>query len=138
MTDLTKNVHVQVLADWTVQYGPIYKFNLSGLDFLVITDPEEVTKLSSRELSLPKANKFYKGLNTVGTCLSPGHLVCFHFLVFSFFGGCKYCRRLLQNTGVNEHWQQSDNLVTRHVQGPSRHLRTLQCWLCGKGLCHAL
>ena len=75
MTDLAKHLHVQVLADWTVRYGSIYKFNLSGLDFLVITDPEEVTKLSSRELSLPKANKFYKGLNTVGTCVSPGHLV---------------------------------------------------------------
>ena len=49
--------------------------NSTFLDFLVITDPEEVTKLSSRELSLPKANHLYKGLNTVGTCMSPGHLV---------------------------------------------------------------
>ena len=72
---LTERVHVQVLAEWTVRYGPIYKFSLSGLDLLVITDPEEVTKLSSRELSLPKANLFYKGVNTVGTCLTPGHLV---------------------------------------------------------------
>ena len=75
LKDLTEHAYVQVLADWTVQYGPIYKFSLSGLDLLVITDPEEVTKLSSRELSLPKANLFYKGVNTVGTCFTPGHLV---------------------------------------------------------------
>ena len=42
----------------------------------MITDPHEVFKLSSRELSLPKASFFYKGLNTVG------------------------CRVCLQNTGA--------------------------------------
>ncbi len=36
------------------------------MDVLVITDPHEVFKLSSRELNLPKANFFYKGVNTVG------------------------------------------------------------------------
>lgn len=56
----------QVLARWTAQYGPIYKWNLSGMDVLVITDPHEVFKLSSRELNLPKASFFYKGVNTVG------------------------------------------------------------------------
>lgn len=56
----------QVLAKWTAQYGPIYKWNLSGMDVLVITDPHEVVKLSSRELNLPKASFFYKGVNTVG------------------------------------------------------------------------
>lgn len=38
------------------------------MDVLVITDPHEVFKLSSRELNLPKASFFYKGVNTVGGC----------------------------------------------------------------------
>jgi len=38
------------------------------MDVLVITDPHEVFKLSSRELSLPKASFFYNGVNTVGCC----------------------------------------------------------------------
>ncbi|DBA72449.1 TPA: hypothetical protein ACH3X2_010475 [Trebouxia sp. C0005] len=54
----------KVLARWTAHYGPIYKWNLSGMDVLVITDPHEVFKLSSRELNLPKASFFYKGVNT--------------------------------------------------------------------------
>lgn len=36
------------------------------MDVLVITDPHEVVKLSSREFNLPKASFFYKGVNTVG------------------------------------------------------------------------
>ena len=35
------------------------------MDLLVITDPEEVIKLSSREMNLPKAALFYNGINTV-------------------------------------------------------------------------
>ena len=38
------------------------------MDVLVITDPHEVFKLSSRELNLPKASFFYKGVNPVGCC----------------------------------------------------------------------
>ena len=65
---------MQVLADWTAQYGPIYKWNMTGLDLLVITDPEEVIKLSSREMNLPKAGLFYKPVNTVRLCMILGGL----------------------------------------------------------------
>ena len=66
---------VQVLAEWTAQYGPIYKWNLTGIDLLVITDPEEVIKLSSREMNLPKAALFYNPLNTVRFCMTLGDLI---------------------------------------------------------------
>lgn len=59
---------MQVLANWTAQHGAVFKWNLSGMDLLVITDPEEVIKLCSREMSLPKANFAYKALNGVGLC----------------------------------------------------------------------
>ena len=56
---------MQVLADWTNQYGSIFKWNMVGVDILVITDPEEVAKLSSREANLPKAKMLYDAINTV-------------------------------------------------------------------------
>ncbi len=60
---------VQILAQWTNKYGSIFKWNIAGQDMLVITDPEEVSKLCSRDLNLPKSAPFYKGLNHV----SPRH-----------------------------------------------------------------
>ena len=56
---------VQVLAQWTTLYGPIFKWNMLGLDMLVITAPDEVAKLSGRDASLPKAKVIYKALNAV-------------------------------------------------------------------------
>ena len=58
---------MQVLARWTNQYGSVFKWSLMGQDILVITDPEEVYKLCSREANLPKAWALYKGLNTVSS-----------------------------------------------------------------------
>ena len=46
------------------------------MDLLVITDPEEVIKLSSRETNLPKAGLFYKAINTVRLCLILSLLPC--------------------------------------------------------------
>ncbi|KAL0048837.1 hypothetical protein WJX82_000386 [Trebouxia sp. C0006] len=54
----------KVLAKWTNEYGSVFKWSLIGKDILVITDPEEVYKLCSREANLPKAWALYKGLNT--------------------------------------------------------------------------
>ena len=65
------------MADWTAQYGAIYKWKLTGMDLLVITDPEEVIKLSSRETNLPKADLFYKPINTVRLCL----ILCCHLVI---------------------------------------------------------
>jgi hypothetical protein len=56
---------VQILAQWTNTYGSVFKWNIAGQDMLVITDPEEVSKLCSRDLNLPKSAPFYKGLNHV-------------------------------------------------------------------------
>ena len=47
------------------------------MDLLVITDPEEVIKLSSRETNLPKADLFYKPINTVRLCL----ILCCHLVI---------------------------------------------------------
>lgn len=56
-----------MLAKWTNEYGSMFKWRLIGKDILVITDPEEVYKLCSREANLPKAWALYKGLNTVSS-----------------------------------------------------------------------
>lgn len=56
---------VQILAQWTDRYGPMFKWSLAGTNVLVITDPEEVNKFCSREMNLPKANAFYTGINPV-------------------------------------------------------------------------
>ena len=56
---------VQILAQWTSRYGPVFKWSLAGSNVLVITDPEEVNKFCSREMNLPKASAFYTGLNSV-------------------------------------------------------------------------
>ena len=58
---------IHVLARWTNQYGSVFKWSLIGQDILVITDPEEVYKLCSREANLPKARALYKSLNTVSS-----------------------------------------------------------------------
>ncbi|KAL0038434.1 hypothetical protein WJX77_006294 [Trebouxia sp. C0004] len=55
---------MQVLAKWTNEYGSLFKWSLINQDILVITDPEEVYKLCSREVNLPKPRALYKGLNT--------------------------------------------------------------------------
>ena len=51
--------HLQTLAGWAALYGPIFKWGLAGMNILVITDPEEMSKLVSREASPPKAVKSY-------------------------------------------------------------------------------
>ena len=56
---------MQVFAQWANQLGPIYKCSLGVGDFIVITDPDETCKLSSRELDIPKDYLAYKGLNPV-------------------------------------------------------------------------
>ena len=79
---------MQILAQWTNTYGSVFKWNIAGQDMLVITDPEEVTKLCSRDLNLPKAAPFYKGLNHVrprheyALCTSATHRYthCMHCL----------------------------------------------------------
>ena len=59
-----------MLAQWTFQYGPIFKWNLVGKTMLVITDPVEVYKLCGREAQLDKARFLYKLLNTVRMMLA--------------------------------------------------------------------
>ena len=56
---------LQVFAHWANQFGPIYKCSIGPGDVLVITDPEEVLKLSSREMDIPKDYLAYRGLNPV-------------------------------------------------------------------------
>ena len=56
---------MQILAQWTNTYGSVFNWNIAGQNMLVITDPEEVSKLCSRDLNLPKSAPFYKGLNIV-------------------------------------------------------------------------
>ncbi|KAL3146212.1 hypothetical protein ABBQ32_002914 [Trebouxia sp. C0010 RCD-2024] len=53
----------RVLAQWTFQYGPIFKWNLAGKTILVVTDPVEVYKLCGREAQLDRARFMYKLLN---------------------------------------------------------------------------
>ena len=64
---------LQVLAQWAAQYGTIFKWNLVGKTLLVITDPEEVYKLCSREVNLDKPRLLYSGINTVSMCSSNVH-----------------------------------------------------------------
>lgn len=58
-----------MLAQWTQQHGPIFKWNLIGKTILVITDPVEVYKLCGREAQLDRARFMYKLLNAVSKFL---------------------------------------------------------------------
>ncbi|KAL0038458.1 hypothetical protein WJX77_007162 [Trebouxia sp. C0004] len=58
----SSHVH-RILVQWTNTYGSVFKWSIAGQEMLVITDPEEVSKLCGRDLNLPKAASFYKGLN---------------------------------------------------------------------------
>lgn len=63
---------------WTEQYGPIYKWKLANLDVVVVTDPDAVAKICSKEGSMAKSSIFYKGLNEVccsAHVLSSSHAV---------------------------------------------------------------
>lgn len=59
----------QVLAQWTAQFGSVFKWNLAGTTILVITDPDEVYKLCSRDANLGKPRIMYKLLNPVRVLL---------------------------------------------------------------------
>ena len=69
-----------MLAQWTFQYGPIFKWNLVGKTILVITDPVEVYKLCGREAQLDKARFIYKLLNAVSLVLAELEAAATHFL----------------------------------------------------------
>ena len=60
---------LKILARWTDQYGPVYKWRLGPKTILVVTDPVEVLKLCSKEANLPKFALAYKALNTVSSVL---------------------------------------------------------------------
>ncbi|KAL3157249.1 hypothetical protein ABBQ38_001484 [Trebouxia sp. C0009 RCD-2024] len=53
----------RVLAQWTLQYGSIFKWNLAGRILLVITDPDEVYKLCSKDGQQEKPRFMYKQIN---------------------------------------------------------------------------
>lgn len=55
----------QVLAQWTTQFGSIFKWNLAGTTILVITDPVEVYRLCGRDANLGKPRVMYKHMNPV-------------------------------------------------------------------------
>ena len=54
--------HVQVLAQWTTQFGSVFKWSLAGKAILVITDPDEVHKLCGRDAHLTTRPRFVYGL----------------------------------------------------------------------------
>lgn len=86
----------QVLAKWTAEYGPVFKWKLAGVHILVITDPEEVVKLSGRELNLPKSRLFYKPLNAVSVAhplklLQRAHALCKGFEDLSLVSSLRPC-----------------------------------------------
>ena len=56
---------MQVLAQWTLQYGSVFKWNLAGRILLVITDPDEVYRLCSKDGQQEKPRFMYKQINTV-------------------------------------------------------------------------
>lgn len=60
---------VQKILQWTKQFGGIYKQRVgseSAAAVLVVTDPQEVQRLSGREENLPKWHAGYKILRQVG------------------------------------------------------------------------
>lgn len=72
---------MQIFADWAAQYGPVYKWNLVGVDLLVVSDPQEIAKLTSREANIPKTAMMYKMMNNVSWVVSlhiPARLLCLH------------------------------------------------------------
>lgn len=64
----------QVHAAWAKQYGTIVKWYLGPTAVLLVTDPEEVVKLTGKQANLPKWPVLYDLLNTVRKAPS----VCFH------------------------------------------------------------
>lgn len=52
-------------AAWAKQYGTIVKWYLGRTVVLLVTDPEEVVKLTGKEANLPKWPVLYDLLNTV-------------------------------------------------------------------------
>lgn len=60
---------MQIIAEWTVQHGPVFKWSLANVELLVVTDPVEVAKLASKQLDLPKAKQFYELTGNVRVCL---------------------------------------------------------------------
>lgn len=55
-----------MLLRWTKQYGGIFRQHLGTSEVvLVITDPQEVARLSGREEGLPKWHNGYKSLRQV-------------------------------------------------------------------------
>ena len=65
---------LQILATWTEQYGPVFRWRLGPEDVLVITDPLEVLKLCSKEANLPKYALAYKAANSVSSLPQSGLL----------------------------------------------------------------
>lgn len=64
---------MQTILRWTQQFGGIYKQRVgteSAVAVLVVTDPQEVQRLSGREENLPKWHAGYKILRQVGICPS--------------------------------------------------------------------
>lgn len=53
------------MVRWTTQYGGIFKQRLLADTVLVVSDPQEVARLSGREQGLPKWHKGYKDLRQV-------------------------------------------------------------------------
>lgn len=56
---------LQMFADWANIFGPIYKLQMLGESLLVVSDPEVVFTICSREVDVPKFFEAYRGLNPV-------------------------------------------------------------------------
>ena len=60
-----QNATLQILADWGNKFGPIYKLSLMEYNVVVVSDPDEVFKICSREVATPKCYEAYHPLNPV-------------------------------------------------------------------------
>lgn len=62
-------IFAQKLLRWTTQYGGIFKQRVLTDTVLVVSDPQEIARLCSREQGLPKWHNGYKDLRQVSESL---------------------------------------------------------------------
>lgn len=61
----------QNYARWAKQFGSIYKFSILSDVFVVISDPQEVLRLTSRQEDVPKWHEGYRTIKQVRPACSP-------------------------------------------------------------------
>lgn len=67
VAEMLKSVPWDLMTEWSLKYGPIYKFHLFGKDCVCVADPDLLKEIMHNQMSLFKKDTGFTYKYVIGT-----------------------------------------------------------------------